>query len=309
MSNGTQSTREQIAGYLKNGRNWGRWPDNPEAGAVNLITAEKRVQAAGLVRTGRVVSLSRPLPLDPAPNNPTPVHYYLKKTDFPEGDGGGGGGVVDFIGISYHGPSTTHIDALCHTWDEDGLWEGRDPDVEITTGGAAWGSVDAWSDGIVTRGVLLDVPAHRGKRYVALDEPVHGDELEAIVAAQGVQLEPGDAVAVYCGREAYEDDTGTPWSSGEARPGLHPSCLPFIRDHDVAVLLWDMTDVGPREHGAALTVHGAIFAYGVALVDSAKLGPLAAVCAEEGRHDFMLTISPLIIRGGTGSPVNPIAVF
>ena len=301
----TSPTREQVAGYLKDGRNWGRWPDNPEAGAVNLITAEKRVQAAGLVKTGRAVSLARPLPLDPAPNNPTPVHYYLKKVDFPEG----GGGVTDFIGVSYHGPSTTHIDALCHTWGEEGMWEGRDPAVEITTEGASWGSIEAWSGGIVTRGVLLDVPAHRGTSYVALDSPVHGDELEEIVTAQGVELEPGDAVAVYCGREAFEEDAGSPWSSGEERPGLDPSCLPFLRDHDVSALLWDMTDVGPREHGAALTVHGAIFAYGVALVDSAQLGPLAAACAEEGRYDFMLTISPLIIRGGTGSPVNPIAIF
>ena len=175
--------------------------------------------------------------------------------------------------------------------------------------GASYGTVDQWSDGILTRGVLLDVPRHRGSAYVTSDEPVHGWELADIAESQGVAIEPGDAVMVYSGREAYARDNGGTWGGGEARPGLHASCLKFVRDSDISILGWDMMDASPNEYDLPWTVHGAIFAYGVALLDNTLLEPLADACAQEGRYEFMLTINPLNVIGGTGSPVNPIAVF
>ena len=96
--------------------------------------------------------------------------------------------------------------------------------------------------------------------------------------------------------------------SGQA-PGLHPSCLPFIRDRDVSVLVWDMADFVAQGYDIGFSVHASIFAYGVALLDNALLEPLAVACAEEGRYEFMLTFAPLKVEGGTGSPVNPIALF
>src|SRR5438093_243475 len=93
------------------------------------------------------------------------------------------------------------------------------------------------------------------------------------------------------------------------RPGLHVSCLPFLRDHDVSVLVWDMLDHLPIGYDIPWAVHAAIFAYGVALLDNALLEPLAKACVEEGRDEFMLVISPLAVLGGTGSPANPLAVF
>jgi hypothetical protein len=100
-----------------------------------------------------------------------------------------------------------------------------------------------------------------------------------------------------------------PWGAGPSRPGLHASCLKFIRETDVSILVWDMMDHMPNEYGVPWTVHGVIFAYGVGLVDNALLEPLAAVCAEEGRYDFMLILAPLLVVGGTGSPLNPLAMF
>ena len=169
--------------------------------------------------------------------------------------------------------------------------------------------MDEWSDGILTRGVCLDVPRHRGKPYVTQDEQVHGWELEDIAKAEGITLEPGDAVMVYSGREAYAADHGGVWSGGTSRPGLHASCLPFVRDNDVSILGWDMMDVVPDGCDIPWSVHGVIFAYGVALLDNSLLQPLAEACAAENRYEFMLTINPLRVIGGTGSPVNPIAVF
>ncbi len=157
--------------------------------------------------------------------------------------------------------------------------------------------------------MLLDVPKHRGRPYVTHDAPVQGWELQDIAQAEGVRLEPGDAVMVYSGREAYAADNDGVWGGGSSRPGLHASCLPFVRDSDVSILGWDMMDAEPNGYDIPWSVHGVIFAYGVALLDNSLLQPLAEACAEEGRYQFMLTINPLRVIGGTGSPVNPIAVF
>ena len=304
MSSRRVPTRQEVDSYLRDRRNWDRWGDKGSAGAMNLITDEKRLSAVKLVEKGRVVSLSRPFPVEPSIENPRPALQYLFTVDRQEG----WGSAQDFYGITYHGTATTHIDALCHVWTGDGMWDGRDPKEELTFTGAKYGSVDAWSEGILTRGVLLDVPKHRNKPFVTLEEPVHGWELEDIVKESGVTLEPGDAVVVYSGREAYAEAHGS-WGGGDSRAGLHASCLPFIRDNDISVLVWDMMDAAPNEYGLPHTVHAVIPAYGVALLDNALLQPLAEVCAEEGRYEFMLSINPLVVIGGTGSPVNPIAVF
>ena len=144
-------TQEEVESWYTDRRNWGRWGDNDQMGAINLITQEKSAAAAGLVRTGRKVSMSRVF---------EPEQHFMRKNARP----GGASSVVDYYGFIYHGQTITHIDALCHMWDTDGMWQGRDPDVEITTQGATFGTIDAWSNGIVTRGVLIDVP----RRTVAL---------------------------------------------------------------------------------------------------------------------------------------------
>jgi kynurenine formamidase len=296
--------REEVLGWLRARRNWGRWGADDEAGAVNLITAEKRRAAAALVRSGRAVSLSREFPVTPGPGNPTPAQHWMKTV--PRGTGGF---AADYYGVFYHGWANTHLDALCHTWDEAGMWNGRDPARELGFDGARFGGVHHWKDGILTRGVLLDVPRHRGEPCVRQERPVHGWELDEIAARQGVRVEPGDAVCVYSGREAWQAAHPDRAYGPEPRPGLHVSCLPFLRDHDVAVLAWDMMDLVPNGYDLAWAVHAAIFAYGVALVDNALLEPLARACAEEGRWEFMLVVAPLRVVGGTGSPANPLAVF
>ncbi|MCY4653439.1 MAG: cyclase family protein, partial [Dehalococcoidia bacterium] len=267
-------TKEEVLGYLSERRNWGRWGDKGSAGAMNLIDDQKRLQAIGLVQKGRTVSLSRPFPVTPNAENPRPAQQYVQVWERP----GNSGAAVDYYGLIYHGTSTTHIDALCHVWDENGMWDGRKPEDTLTFDGANYGTVDAWSDGILTRSVLLDVPKHRGKPYVTVEEPVHGWELEDIAREQGVELQPGDAVMVYSGREAFAADNGGIWAnsvSGEPRPGLHASCLPFVRDCDMSLLGWDMMDASPNEYDIGWSVHGVIFAYGVALLDNALLEPLA----------------------------------
>jgi kynurenine formamidase len=304
-------TETEVMSWIRDRSNWGRWGPDDQRGAMNLITPAKRVAAARLVRSGRSVSLSRPFPKEPGLNNAIPAQHFMRTL----ARGFGGGGALDYYGIFYHGVASTHIDALCHTWDARGMWNGRDPKQEITFDGARFGSIDHWSDGIVTRGVMLDVPRHRGVPSVTQDRPVHGWELEEIAARRGIRLEPGDAVLVYSGREAWQaahPDTpyGRPFGGGPTdRPGLHVSCLPFLRDHDVALLGWDMLDHQPVGYPIPWAVHAALFAYGVGLLDNALLEPLAQACVEEGRDEFLLVIAPLKVVGGTGSPANPLAVF
>ena len=143
-------SKEQVKSYLRDRRNWGRWGDKGGAGAINLITAEKRLTAVALAKTGRAVSLSRPLNVEPSLENPRPAHHFMMKGGRPPD----GGFATDYYGVSYHGTATTHIDALCHVWDSEGMWNEGDPSDVITFTGAEYGTVDDWSDGILTRGVL-----------------------------------------------------------------------------------------------------------------------------------------------------------
>ena len=224
MSERQTPSKAEVMSYLRERRNWGRWGDNGSAGAINLIDAQKRVEAVGLVKNGRTVSLSRPFPVEPRIENPRPAQHFMSVMERPHG----GGAAMDYYGVYYHGTATTHIDALCHVWDSGGMWDGKSPNEILTFSGGTYATVDAWSDGILTRGVLLDVPRHRGTSYVTLDSPVHGWELEDIAQAQGVQIRPGDAVMVYSGREAYAADHGGNWA-GERFQARPPRFLPQIR--------------------------------------------------------------------------------
>ncbi len=301
-------SRSEVEGYLSEKRNWGRWKENPGAGTINLITDQKRIYATKFVITGKSISLSKPLPVEPTKANLKPVDFYIKRLEWIDN----GGGVLDYLALFQHGLTVTHLDALCHVWDRHGMWEGKNPDKTLTFDGAKFGGIEEWKDGILTKGVLLDVPRYRDTAYVNIDNPVHGWELEEIARKQRVKLNSGDALLVYCGKEEYEIENG-PYGAdmdiGKGYPGLHASCLPFIRDNDISVLLWDMEDAYPNEYDLAWTVHGAIHSYGLAIVDGARLDVLAKHCNDIGQYEFMLMINPLIVNGGTGSPVNPVAVF
>ena len=305
-------TQTEVVDWIRGKRrNWGRWGKDDQRGTINLITPARRAAAARLVKSGRSVSLSRPFPTTPGLNNALPAQHYMKTMAR-----GKGGFAADYYGIFYHGVASTHLDALCHTWDdEQAMWNGRDPKKEITFDGATFGSVEHWAEGIITRGVMLDVPRYRGTPCVTQDQPVHGWELDDILSKRKITLEPGDAVCVYAGREQWQAQNpnraySVPFGPGPLdRPGLHISCLPFLRDHDVSLLVWDMLDALPIGYDVPWAVHACLFAYGMPLLDNALLEPLADACREEGRDDFMLVIAPLRVIGGTGSPANPLAVF
>ncbi len=301
-----EPTEQEVLGYFEKCSNWGRWGADDSAGTVNLVTSEKRVEAANCVENGRAVSIARRWDTVGKPGNWNPAQHFVRSTEQFS---------VDYIGILFHGYATTHVDALCHVFWEGKMYNGK-PASDVTSLGARSGDVSAWSTGITTRGVLLDIPKLRGADYVALEEPVRGYELLDAATAQGVELRPGDAVCVYSGREKYYAANPDRSPGVPPGPGLHADCAPVLKDADAAILSWDMMDATPNPYSIfqapniALPVHVlTIVQMGMPLLDNSLLEPLAEACAEEGRYEFMLTINPLHIKGGTGSPLNPVAIF
>jgi kynurenine formamidase len=299
----TLEFRERLRGL----RRWSRWGDDDQRGALNLLTPERVRAAAALVRLGETCSLSRPWPVYPGPDNPEPANHFISPGTAP-------GTQVDYLSAKPHGRAMTHLDGLCHVWNADGMWNGRDPARDAPLAGPRWAGIENWRDGIVTRGVLLDVASRRPRGFVEDSQPVTGDELSEVAAANGIESRPGDAVIIHSGREAWTAAHDLPWGAerpGEsyARPGLSSSCLEFLHDWDPSIVVWDMMDAVPSDCGVPHPVHTIIFIQGVGLLDNALIEPLARRCAELNRTDFMFCVAPLVIPGGTGSPVNPLAIL
>jgi len=297
-------TPDEFVDYKRRFSNWGRWGADDEFGTLNFITEDVRALAAALVSAGRSVGCGNPLAVTPAPRNPNPAQHFMRFGPSSSGD---------YIGVSYHGFVNTHIDALCHVWTGEWgeMYNGR-PSSDVTPTGSKSNSVDRWRDGIVTRGVLYDVPRFRGKDYVALGEPVHGWELEDVAKAQGVEPRPGDAVLVRSGLEPFfRDNANFAHTFPPSTPGVHVSALEFLHGTDAALLGWDFQEAGGQsDYPARIGIHEVAIPYmGMPLLDNANFERLAEVCAELGRWEFQLVIAPLVVNGGTGSPVNPIAVF
>ena len=283
--------------------NWGRWGDEDQLGALNLITPEVTAAATATVRTGRTVSCARALNTQAAVDNPTPVAHHMIGT-FTEGWG------ADYVALAPHGFATSHIDALSHVFHEGKLFNGYSAET-VTAHGATRLGIHQLHGGIVTRGVLLDIPALRGVDALAPGEPVFPDDLEAAEGRAGLQVRAGDVLFVRTGRWRWRDEHG-PWDLASRAAGLDAACLPWLRARDVAALGSDgVSDVLPsRVDGVPMPIHTvAIVALGLHLMDNLDFDALAASCAEERRWEFLLAVAPLVLRRGTASPVNPIAVF
>jgi kynurenine formamidase len=292
--------------------NWGRWGDDDQIGALNLITTEKRAAAAKLITEGLVVSCAHALPKVPSPENRNPVQHMMVR--------GGDAGpnpmndvdvTLDYFAIAPHGSSTTHLDALCHVG-IDGTLYNNVPIAEVRSTGALRNSIMAAKDGIVSRGVLLDIPGSKGVSWLEPATPITVDDLEAAERHQGVTVEPGDVLIVATGRDARKAEHGGwvtmgPGATGAA--GLHASCLPWLRERDIAVLGGDGgSDVLPSGiEGWAMPIHQlGITMIGLHLIDNMDLSRLLAACRERNRYTFHFTMAALRLEGGTASPVNPI---
>lgn len=289
---------------------WGRWGEEDQRGALNLLTPDRVRAAAGLVRSGETVSLSHRMNTHPGIDNPEPVDHHM--TMLPDSDAGSGPlrFAKDYVGVDYHNPPHSHIDALCHVAFDGALYNGK-PASALTLDGAGADAIDALGDGLVGRGVLLDVPRRRGIRWLEPGEDVLPDDLEACEREQGVSVATGDILLVRTGHSLRYSELG-PWDTDKVKAGLHPTCARFLAEREVAALGSDgNSDTAPSStEGIGFPIHAlALNAIGIHLLDYLRFEDLAAACEREGRWEFMFAAAPLRIVGGTGSPLNPIAIL
>lgn len=290
-------------------KTWGRWGTGDERGSLNNLTAQSTIRAAGLVRTGRTVSLARTLDTAPGPDNTKPALHHM--TGLSDAGGGEPRWNMDFIGTDFHGKSVTHIDALSHCNFRGQLYNGVSSADAVSSKGASFASVMALQGGVVSRGVLIDVPRAQGKDWLEPGTAVMPGDLEAAESAEEVRVGAGDIVLLRTGHLRRAAQLGA-WDPSNLSAGLHPSAMRWLADRSIAVLGADGdSDARPSPVPAVDSpIHAiALVGLGLNLIDNMNLEDIATACSEENRWDFLCVIAPLRVPGGTGSPVNPIAVF
>jgi len=285
--------------------NWGRWGKDDELGTLNLITPAKRKQAAALVKEGVTVSLASNAVAEKLVDVPCPVEWAMLTASQ--------SGATDRIGYPcIHGAGTTHLDSFAHVFFGGRMWNGYPvSDLVTKERGAQKNSILTMKNGIVTRGVLYDIPKLKGVPYLEPGTRIFAEDLEAWERKAGVKAAAGDALLLRWGRWTRRTTLG-PWPINDAMAGLDNSVIPWLKKRDIAILGWETPDYAPHPAGdlPPSSLHNFVLTIlGVHLVDRADFDALSQAAAARNRWEFMLTIAPLPIPHGTGSPVNPIAVF
>jgi kynurenine formamidase len=278
-------------------------------GALGLITPDRVVAAAREVLTGRQVSLAGPVETRRGPDSAEPAVHRMTGPVAGSIDSGGEQYTWDDFRMNIHGDVDSHLDALCHVIYGGTLHGGVDAD-SVTSGGAEELSVDLARDGIVGRGVLLDIPRLRGVPWLEPGDHVTGEELAAAEAAQQVRVGAGDLLFVRVGHRRRRSVLG-PWEAGVSRAGLHPAAVEFLAERQVAVLGCDAnSDVAPSVTEGAdprPRARGARDGGPPARLPPVR-GPGAGV---RGTAPLVVPVrgGPLRLPGATGSPVNPVAIL
>jgi kynurenine formamidase len=296
-------TAEQYEKWKKDLSNWGRWGKDDEIGTMNLVTPAKRKEAAALVKEGVSVSLAHDPDTVKAIDNPAPYEHKMT------------GIALDQWGVFYHGVAHTHLDSLAHVNEDGVFYNGYKPDPAAVkeAGHHFKNSIHNLKNGVFTRGVLIDIPRLKGVPYLEPSTPIYVEDLEAWEKKTGVKVGPGDALLLRTGVWTKRKAIG-PYERGRkgTDPGLDASVLTWLRKRDIALLGTESPAyVSPSPiPGATGPVHDFALVYlGLHLIDNVDLDALSDAAAARKRWDFLLTLAPIPIVGGTGSPINPIATF
>jgi kynurenine formamidase len=284
---------------------WGKWGKEDERGALNYIGADEVRRAAKLVKSGRVISLAQPLSPDtPVPNHRGPMQHFMQRDGGDYAAGGKRPGGFQFaedtvvMALQFG----THIDALCHAWHDDKLYNGFSSHGTRSTTRAARCGVEKMGP-IVARGVLLNVLDDAGP--LAKGTPVTRATLEQAATRSGISVERGDVVLIRTGW--IETMLADPrYYDGE--PGIDVEAGRWLAEKGVAVIGSDNFAIEhiPFPKDTVFPVHQLVIrGYGIALLEGLVLAPLAAMEATE----FLFVAGPLPFVGGTGSPLMPIAIL
>jgi kynurenine formamidase len=298
-------------------KNWGRWGERDEKGALNYITADKRRSAAGLVRHGRTFSLAIPVANGRGPQRGlggriNPLHFMTATGCDPAGGvelGRGCRYTDDFLALTVQGG--TQWDALCHIFYGDDLYNGH-PATSVTSGGAARNGIDKVHADFVSRGVLLDVARDKGVECLEPGQAIRTADLEAAERAQRVAVGSGDILLVRTGQMSTVGKNFTNWSVFHGKEaGLHWETAAWLDERQVAAVAADnsMVEASGVLDGVHVPFHMlALCNLGIHLGEFWYLEELALDCARDGVYEFLLVAQGLPIVGGTGTPVNPLAL-
>lgn len=301
-----EPTESEILSWFEKLSNWGRWGPDDELGTLNLVTPDVRKRAVQTVTEGISVSCAHDVVAG--------VHGLESEVTAVATMAGNrlGFALEKITALTVHGHLMTHLDALSHIFWDGQMYNGRPAHV-FADGGANALPVEVTKQGVVTRGVLLDVAAAKEVDWIEPEHGVFPEDLELAESRQGVRVEPGDAVLLRTGFNRYRRHAGLDSSDpGMHQPGWHAACLPWLRARDVSVIGCDSaTDVMPSGYrDLALPVHTVgIVAMGLWLVDNCDLEAIASLASSLSRWEFQLSICPLALTGLTSSPVNPVALF
>lgn len=291
--------------------NWGRWGSADRRGTLNWITPERVVAAAALIETGEVVTMGLPLDADgPQPPDgvrPNPVHSMTRTPEVAP-EPGGFQWMDDMITMSPQ--SATQLDALSHVA-YDGFFYNGVPLEAVTAEGASELGVETLREGIVGRGVLVDLPRHLGVDRLDVGHVVTPEELDACLAAQGVAPQQGDVLLVRTGwMRTLRDQGRSAYMSTE--PGVGLPVTAWLAEHRIAFVASDNwgLEVVPPLGPENMPVHCVLVRdLGMTVGEMFDLEHLAEVCSRHDRWQFFFSAHPLQITGGTGSPLEPKAIF
>ncbi|MGH7906924.1 MAG: cyclase family protein, partial [Candidatus Binataceae bacterium] len=292
-------TEKEIVELFPKISNWGRWGEGDQRGALNYINAQRRVAAARLVESGETISLSLPAATEPAADNPRPsTHLMIRSGRL--GHPLGLQGSADYFSVAPHGFAETHLDALCHYFWDDRMYNGF-PSLDVNFQGAQKCGIESAREGIIGRGVLLDIPKTRGVEWLEPGEAIFPDDLDTAERSHQVRVQEGDILLVRTGRARRRKLKGGWNVFTEGLPGLDVTCMPWLHERRVALVGSDAVSyVMPSgyKNGLDMPVHtSTLVMMGVYLLDNADFDALAQRCAAISRYEFMFMLSPLLLMG------------
>ena len=305
----TIATQDDFRRAMKELSNWGRWGEQDELGAANLITPAKRKQALALAREGRTISLSHDVPQEKAVDTPT----FLNRTVVT---------VAPAVALdsyqytgTYHGVIHSHLDSVdCHIMVDGRGYNGVSMEEIKAAGGCPRGSINALKDGVVTRAILFDATRLPGKAtpqgWLEPGTAITRDDLERLEKIQRVRVSPGDVILLYTGRWKRRAALG-PWPNATGFAGYHIDVAYFLKERGVSFIGADgPNDVSPSGLPQGVGLHQlALVAMGISIFDNLDFERAVEEARRLNRYGFLFMAAPLRIEKGMGSPLNPLAVF
>lgn len=304
---------DELAELAARVRNWGRWGVEDERGTQNLIDEHATRRGLASARRGQAISLAIDLDRAPqeggAPGRFVPRHSMLSLNTTYTGDPQDACFNDDVVDMPLS--AATHIDSLAHVTYGGQMYNGFPASAVQVPGGATRCGADKL-DPIVSRGVLLDLPAVKGVDRLEAGCAVSAEDLDAAVAHAGVTLAPGDVALVRTGHMRYLHE-GDVFAYNHDSPGLSAATIEWVHRHDLGAVFTDtyVFEVWPPQDWAAMMVVHMIHIRDMGLIQGQNfdLEALAEACAESGAHDFLLTAAPERLAGGCSAPVHPVAIL